>query len=140
MNYKTVMRATGYTTSPTFNINTDFSIDKLINRNKYILLLPIDLPAMTNILPVYVVVNLNGTQTAIPMQDIVGNNLMSDQLRFLSKNIGGTRKGVARLVYGGNPAHFKVLQCLPESSAVEYEESVVLKNAPSKTASAKSSN
>lgn len=138
MNYKTVMRATSYTTTPTFNINTDFSVDKLTNRNKYILILPIDLPAMTTILPVYVVINLNGTQTAIPMQDIVGNNLMSDQLRFLSKNVNGERRGVARLVYGGNPAHFKVLQCLPESSAVEYKESVVLKSAPSKSVATKS--
>jgi hypothetical protein len=103
---------------------TDYSINEVDNGERFILTLPVDLPAMTTIVPVYVSIKINGTQTYIPIQDIMGNNLMSDQLRYFPET-GSCRcnmRGVARLVYGANPAHFKVLFSLPQSSAVEFEE------------------
>lgn len=119
-----VIRATSYTVGNSFNINTDFEIGDLDNGMRFILSLPVDLPPMTTIVPVYVVITVNGVVTNIPVQDIIGNNLMSDQLRFFNRvgNCGCNRKGVVRIIYGSNPAHFKVLQCLPESAAVEFEE------------------
>lgn len=119
-----VIRATSYTVGNSFNINTDFEIGDLDNGMRFILSLPVDLPPMTTIVPVYVVIKVNGVVTNIPVQDIIGNNLMSDQLRFFNRvgNCECNRKGVVRIIYGSNPAHFKVLQCLPESAAVEFEE------------------
>lgn len=119
-----VIRATSYTVGNSFNINTDFEIGDLDNGMRFILSLPVDLPPMTTIVPVYVVIKVNGVVTNIPVQDIIGNNLMSDQLRFFNRvgNCECNRKGVVRIIYGSNPTHFKVLQCLHESAAVEFEE------------------
>ena len=121
-----VIRATGYTVGTNFVINTDFNIAEITNGMRFMLVLPVDLPAMTTITSVYVAINVNGTPTNIPIQDIIGNNLMSDQLRFLppnrNQNCRCNQRSVARIVYGSNPAHFKVLLCLPESSAVAYQE------------------
>lgn len=123
-NCKRTIRATSYTVGTSFVINTDFSISSLENGQRFVLTLPVDLPAMTTIVPVFLAINLNGTAINIPVQDIIGNNLMSDQLRFLHQigNCDCSRRGVVRIVYGSNPGHFKILQCLPESSAVEFEE------------------
>lgn len=119
-----IIRATSYTVGNSFNINTNFSVNNLDNGRRFILTLPIDLPAMTTIVPVYLVITVDGTSTNIPMQDVIGNNLMSDQLRFFARrgNCDCNRQGVARIIFGSNPSHFKVLQCLPQSAAVEYEE------------------
>lgn len=119
-----VIRATSYTVGSSFVINTGFNINEIKNGMRFLLILPIDLPPMTSILPVYLGINVNGTVTNIPVQDIIGNNLMSDQLRFLSKNENCrcNNQGIARIIYGSNPAHFKILQCLPASSAVSYNE------------------
>lgn len=124
MSCNRVIRATSYTVGSSFNINTDFSINALTNCQRFVLTLPVDLPAMTTIVPVVLVINVNGVATNIPMQDIVGNDLMSDQLRFFCRkgNCDCNRMGVARIIYGSNPAHFKVLQCLPESSAISFDE------------------
>lgn len=118
------IRATSYTVGNSFNINTSFNINKLENGQRFILTLPVDLPAMTTIVPVILVINVNGVATNIPMQDIIGNNLMSDQLRFFTKqgNCNCNRQSVVRIIYGSNPTHFKVLQCLPESYAVAFDE------------------
>jgi hypothetical protein len=79
---------------------------------------------MTTVVPVQIIITVDGVSTALPIQDILGNTLMSDQLRFFPR--AGTcacnSRGVIRMVYGANPAHFKVLQYLPESAALEYEE------------------
>lgn len=117
-----IIRATSYTVGSSFNINTNFNINKLENGMRFLLILPVDLPAMTTIIPVYVIINVNGTPTNIPVQDIIGNNLMSDQLKFLPKNCRCNSQGIARVIFGSNPNHFKVLQCLPESSAISYDE------------------
>lgn len=123
-NCKRTIRATSYTVGNSFNINTDFDISSLENGCRFVLTLPVDLPAMTTIVPVILVIKVNGVVTNAPMQDIIGNNLMSDQLRFLRQigNCNCNRRSVVRIVYGSNPGHFKILQCLPESSAVEFEE------------------
>lgn len=123
-NCNRIIRATSYTVGNSFNINTDFSINDLDNKMRFILTLPVDLPAMTTIVPVVVVIKVNGVATNIPLQDIIGNKLMSDQLRFLPRtgNCCCNQKGITRIIYGSNPAHFKVLSCLPESSAIEFEE------------------
>lgn len=125
-----VIRATSYTVGNSFNINTNFSINDLDNGRRFILTLPVDLPAMTTIVPVYLVITVNGTSQNIPMQNIIGNNLMSDQLRFFTRrgNCDCNRRGVARIIFGSNPSHFKVLQCLPESAAVEFEEDTEASN------------
>ena len=116
-----IIRATSYTVGDSFNINANFSINSLTNCQRFTLVLPIDLPAMTTIVPVYVVITVNGTATNIPLQDVIGNNFMSDQLRNLPKN-GCNCFGVARLIYGSNPQHFKVLNCVPSSSAISFDE------------------
>lgn len=122
-NCNKVIMATSYINGTTFNINTDFSINDIENGDRFILVLPIDLPAMTTLTQVYVVITINGVSTTVPVQDIIGNNLMSDQLRFFNRvgNCKCNRKSVIRMVYGSNPSHFKVLQCLPESSAVPFD-------------------
>lgn len=111
---------TSYTVGATFNINTDFTDSDLENGKRYCLILNKDLPAMTTIVPVYLQVN----GTYYPMQDILGNSLMSDQLRFFPRNVSpcGRCSGIARIIFGANPGHFKVLICLPQSSAIITEE------------------
>ena len=93
----------------------------LTNCQRFTLVLPIDLPAMTTIVPVYIAITINGVSTNIPLQDVIGNNFMSDQLRNLPKNACNCF-GIARLIYGGNPQHFKVLNCVPSSSAISFDE------------------
>jgi hypothetical protein len=123
-NCNKIIRATSYNVSSSFNIITDFSIDCVENGERFLLTLPVDLPAMTTIVPVYVLIKINNTQTYIPIQDLVGNNLMSDQLKYFPRtgSCNCCSRGVARIIYGSNPAHFKILLNLPESSAVAYEE------------------
>lgn len=115
-NCNNIIRATSYTAGAEFTINTNFSISALNNCQRFVLILPSNIPATTSITTVNITMTVNGTSTTVPLQNIVGNNLMSDQIRFICKNQCGNR--VIRLVYGSNPTHFKVLQCLPESSAV----------------------
>jgi hypothetical protein len=116
-----VITPTSYTVGSTFNINTTFTDTDIENGKRYVLVLNKNLPSMTTIIPVYLEVN----GTYYPMQDRLGNNLMSDQLRSFPRNVascGCVSSGVARIVYGSNTGHFKVLVCLPTSSAVITEE------------------
>lgn len=116
-----IITPTSYTVGATFNINTSFTDSDLENGKRYILVLNQNLPAMTTIVPVYLQVN----GTYYPMQDLLGNSLMSDQLRFFPRsasNCGCGSSGVARIIFGSNVGHFKVLVCLPTSSAVITEE------------------
>ena len=108
-----VITATSYTAGAELTINTSFNTTALSNGERFVLVLPDTIPATTSITTVNITLNVNGTSTTVPIQDIIGNNLMSDQVRFICKNQCGNR--VVRLVYGLNPAHFKVLQCLPSS-------------------------
>lgn len=120
-NCNRIITPTSYTVGATFNINTDFTDSDIENGKRYILVLNKSLPAMSTVIPVYLQINGN----FYPVQDLLGNNLMSDQLRSLPRkvsNCGCVSSGVARIVYGSNPSHFKVLICLPISSAVATEE------------------
>jgi hypothetical protein len=109
--------STSYTVGATLNITTNFTDDDIVNGKRYFLVLDETIPPMTTVIPVYLQVN----GTFYPMQDILGNNLMSDQLRSFPRASSGCSCNcvrVARIVYGSNPEHFKVLICLPQSSAV----------------------
>lgn len=120
-NCNRIITPTSYTVGATFNINTSFTDTDLENGKRYILVLNQNLPAMSTVVPVYLQVN----GTYYPMQDILGNSLMSDQLRFFPRNIsscGCRTSGVVRIVFGSNVGHFKVLVCLPASSAIITEE------------------
>ena len=120
-NCNRIITQTEYVVGATFNISTDFTDNGVENGKRYILVLNKDLPAMTTVIPVYL--QINGEY--YPMQDLLGNNLMSDQLRAFPRkvsNCGCVSSGIARIVYGANPPHFKVLICLPTSSAVPTEE------------------
>ena len=130
MNCKKILKSTSYTVGNSFNINiTNESITDLENCERFVLILTQNLPAMTTIVPVYLVINGQN----YPVQDLIGNNLMSDQLKYFpqSRNCC-VQQGVARIIFGSNPNHFKVLQCLPQSSAVgfvETTETVAINNA-----------
>lgn len=113
-----VIVPTSYTVGATFNINTSFTDADLENGKRYILVLNKDLPAMSTIVPVYLQVN----GIYYPMQDILGNSLMSDQLRAFPREFGCRGAGIARIIFGSNVGHFKVLVCLPASSAVITDE------------------
>lgn len=121
-NCNRVLKGTSYTVGNSFNINvTDTNITDLDNGQRFVLILQKDLPAMTTIVPVILVIN----GVNYPMQDILGNNLMSDQLRFFPQRCSCRgREGIIRIVFGANPNHFKVLQCLPNSAAIEFEEDI----------------
>lgn len=133
---KRVLRASSYQVGNSFNIIVNNpNITDLDNGCKFVLILPIDLPAMTTIVPVIIV--LNGVN--YPVQDIIGNNLMSDQLRFFPQNRKCcNREGIVRIVFGSNPNHFKVLNCLPNSSAVEFEQNVEVVSTSNKIVTKKS--
>ncbi len=76
------------------------------NNCRYVLTVPCSIlptTAVTTISQVYVVVNgIN-----IPLQNCVGNNVFSDQIRCM--NVDKCGNIVLRMVYGSTPTHFKVL-------------------------------
>lgn len=104
-----IIKPVSYTAGGNFIINTNFTDTDAENRKRYELILTVNLPSMTTIVPVFI--TFNGTN--IPMLDDIGNNLMSDQLH--------TRKRY-RLVYGINPKHLTVLNCLGSSAFYPVEE------------------
>lgn len=92
------------------------SVPTFKNGCKYLLVIPCNLiPAFKSVLPVFVAFNNVNT----PITDrCIGNNLMTDQLRFIPNSNCGNK--VLRLVYGSNPTHFKIIsQDLPQSVIVD---------------------
>lgn len=85
------------------------------NGCKYILKVPCYLlpqTAITTINQVYVTVN----KINIPLQECIGNNVFTDQIRYF--NVDNCGNIILRLVYGSTPAHFKIVcQNLPCSNA-----------------------
>lgn len=76
------------------------------NGCSYILKVPCYLlpqTAITTINQVYVVVN----SVNIPLQECIGNNVYTDQIRYF--NVDRCGNVVLRLVYGSTPAHFKIV-------------------------------
>lgn len=67
-----------------------------------------DLPTSTTVIPVEIVIN----GTNIPMQDVLGNTLQSDQI---------TSRCAFPGVWGTQPLHFKLCNCLKRSLATAQE-------------------
>lgn len=85
------------------------------NGARFVLLLEHKIPTTKDIYPV--VISNNGEEYFI--QDIVGNYIMSDQLKYFPKSLSGN---IIRMIYGGNPKHFKLLMKLPDSAYLKREE------------------
>lgn len=76
------------------------------NGCKYLLKIPcavLPTTAITTVNPVYVVVNGKN----IPLQELIGNQIYTDQLKCLKPDNCGNI--VLRLVYGSTPTHFKIV-------------------------------
>lgn len=76
------------------------------NGCKYLLKVPCSLipqTAFTTISQVYVVVNGGN----IPLQECIGNNVYTDQIRCMNKDNCGNI--ILRMVYGSTPTHFKII-------------------------------
>lgn len=105
------------------------------NGCKYILKVPCYLlpqTAITAISQVYVTVN----KVNIPLQECIGNNVFTDQIRYF--NVDNCGNIILRLVYGSTPAHFKIIsQNLPCSNAYGTPVGVASASATAKTAKAK---
>lgn len=94
------------------SVSTDgstFTTDSTItpkNCCKYIIKVPCSLiPAAASTTITQVVVVVNGTK--IPLQECIGNNVYTDQIRFF--NVDNCGNIILRVVYGSTPAHFKIL-------------------------------
>ena len=104
------LKAGSYTVGATgFTINTIQTcpckpITSLKNGECFKLITCLSFPAVTNLVPVFIV--LNGV--SYPVLDEFGNTLMSDQIRC---------RRCYRLVFGTNPNHFMIKQCLCPSQA-----------------------
>lgn len=105
------LRATSYSvTTSAFIINAaplcicNDSITELHNCEKFKLVLCKEFPVMDTVVPVYI--NLDNIN--YPVQDVIGNSLMSDRVHSHC---------VYCTVFGTNPAHFKLLTCTGRSQA-----------------------
>lgn len=104
-----VIKANSYTVGNSFNINTAFVDTNMSNGKCYKLILCANLPSMATIVPVILVIGGKN----YPMQDHLGNNLMSDQLR--------TRKAYT-IALGTNPNHFIMVDCVRPSAFYAVKE------------------
>lgn len=93
-----------YTAGSSLVINTESTLGTLHNNCMYTLAICTALPAMATVVPVFIRVN----DVNIPVLDVIGNTLFSDQIHNNRKY---------SLVYGTNPSHFKMCQCGGVSSA-----------------------
>lgn len=76
------------------------------NGCKYIIKVPCYLiPQVASTTIAQVVVVVNGTN--IPLQECIGNNVYTDQIRYF--NVDNCGNIVLRVVYGSTPAHFKII-------------------------------
>lgn len=105
------LRATSYTVGATaFTIVASPScacrgtLNRLCNGECFRLITCLAFPAVATLVPVYI--SINGT--SYPVLDEFGNTLMSDQIRC---------RRAYRIVFGTNPNHFIVKQCLEPSQA-----------------------
>lgn len=121
-----ILKASSYTVNTSsFVINTGSTLATLCNGEEFKLITCATFPAVTTVVPVYI--NINGTN--YPVQDTLGNNLMSDQIRCRRQYC---------LIFGTNPAHFKLRSCAKCSQAVA--SSVATSTASNTTASTEVSN
>ena len=76
------------------------------NGCKYLIKVPCYLiPQVSSTTISQVVVVVNGTN--IPLQECIGNNVYTDQIRYF--NVDNCGNILLRVVYGSTPAHFKIL-------------------------------
>lgn len=108
-----VLRVTMVSTDGTTFTTTSTITPK--NGCKYIIKVPCSLiPTTASTTISQVVVVVNGTN--IPLQECVGNNVYTDQIRYF--NVDSCGNIVLRVVYGSSPAHFKIIsQRLCDSNA-----------------------
>lgn len=64
----------------------------------------VDLPVTTSVVPVFLQIG----NTEVPVQDMIGNTLQSDQIKC---------RTLYRGVWGTNPTHFRLVICTPRSQA-----------------------
>lgn len=90
----------------------------LKNGSRYSLVFKNSIPEFRDTLPVKLVIG----EDCYLLQDIIGNDLMSDQLRYIPKCVQLDSElygcNVARMIYGNNPLHFKLWLCLPASGTL----------------------
>lgn len=91
-------------TGGTLVLATGLTNKVIRNGSKNIICVCVDIPSSTTIVPVEIVIN----DTNIPLQDVLGNTLQSDQIGSRCCYVG---------VWGTNPLHFKLCACTSRSQA-----------------------
>ena len=95
-------------TGGTLLLSTGLTGKTIRNGGRSNLCICTDLPVSTTVVPVEIVIN----DTNIPMQDVLGNTLQSDQI---------TSRCAFPGVWGTQPLHFKLCNCLRRSVATAEE-------------------
>lgn len=88
----------------TLTLTSSSTLSTLCDRKEYVLLICTNIPASTTV--AQAVLAIGGS--TYPLQDFVGNNLMSDQIKC---------RRCYPMVFGTNPAHFKLCTCTCRSGA-----------------------
>ena len=91
-------------TGGTLVLNTEVTGRTVYNGQRDVICICTDIPASTTLVPVEIVIN----ETNIPMQDVLGNTLQSDQIQSRCAYPG---------VWGTQPLHFKLSACVQRSGA-----------------------
>lgn len=91
-------------TEGTLVLTTGLTNRTIRNGNRNVICICTDIPTSTTVVPVEIVIN----DTNIPMQDVLGNTLQSDQIKSRCAFPG---------VWGTNPLHFKLCSCTNRSQA-----------------------
>lgn len=91
-------------TGGTLVLSTGLTNKEIRNGNRSVICICTDIPSSATIVPVEIVIN----GTNIPMQDVLGNTLQSDQISSRCAFPG---------VWGTNPLHFKLCSCVNRSQA-----------------------
>lgn len=92
----------------TLLLSTDLTGKTIRNGGRSNLCICTDLPVSTTVVPVEI--TINGVN--IPMQDVLGNTLQSDQI---------TSRCAFPGIWGTQPLHFKLCNCLRRSVATPEE-------------------
>lgn len=104
-----IIRPVNYVVEDNINFIVNENLD-LKNGDKVILIIK-SIPSIDVIKPV----GLQFNNVTCPIQDILGNNLMVDQIRMLPKSTSGS---IVRMAYGNNPKHFKILIQIEDSAFI----------------------
>lgn len=122
---KNVIKVTSATNSGgTLVLNSNSPLTTLCNRKEYMLLICTSIPASTTLGQATLIIG----DSKYPLQDCVGNNLMSDQIKC---------RRCYPMVFSTNPAHFKLCTCTGRSGAEPCSVAVSAAASPKTAASAK---